>query len=414
MTAQTRSHPGLWTAGLTALLLPLATGCTQVAVRAREAIQPAATAQTAPATADDHVQALVKLGPRVAGTPTAERASHYLLEQFRQAGYVTEVQPFTYSKYEDLGSSLIVNGAAIAGQALNGSRPGSPSAQLVVVPNLGRPSDFARVNVKGAIALVRRGAIPFSQKASNAAQAGAIGVVIVNNEPGELHGTLQSAVAIPVLALSQESGSRLLQSPATVVQLKVNTRDRSVTGRNVIAHKAGVTQPSLILGAHYDSVPGSPGANDNASGTATVLTLAHKLAATPSADRTWFIAFDGEEDGLQGSRAFVRQAQPQFLAQLKGMVNFDMVGVNRTLHIQGSSSLVSLAQSANLQATPASGGDASDHASFAAQRVPILFFYRGMEPNYHKPTDRSVSPQLLDETVRSAVKTVQQITQSTR
>jgi hypothetical protein len=54
------------------------------------------------------VQTLVEFGPRVAGTAATERTSSYLVQQYHQAGYVTSVQTFTYSKFVDQGSHLTV------------------------------------------------------------------------------------------------------------------------------------------------------------------------------------------------------------------------------------------------------------------------------------------------------------------
>lgn len=358
------------------------------------------------------VQALVAFGPRVAGTPVMDQASTYLLEEYRKAGYVAQVQTFTYSKFQDLGSTLTVGDMTISGRALNGSLARKLRAPLVTVPNVGRPTDFASVNVKGAIAIVRRGEIRFLQKAQNAAAAGAVGLVIVNTESGNLSGTLGGAIPIPVLALSGEQGKPLLVSEAgrsrvgnsqnepLYVSLNVNTRDGLVTGRNVVAHLEGVTKPSVLLGAHYDSVVGSPGANDNASGTAVVLEIARNLSGTPLARQAWFVAFDGEEDGLRGSRAFVKAAGPQFLSRLKAMLNFDMVGVNNQLGVGGASSLTALALAVNPKISTFPSNDSSDHAPFAAAKVPVLFFYRGQEPNYHSPNDKQVDPRLIDETVR--------------
>ncbi|MEW5861927.1 MAG: M28 family peptidase [Cyanobacteriota bacterium] len=374
--------------------------------------KPPAQIPSQPGRASADVRALVALGPRVAGTPVMDKASTYLLEEYRKAGYVAQVQTFTYSKFQDLGSTLTVGSMTIPGRALKGSLARKLKAPLVVVPNVGRPDDFASVNVKGAIAIVRRGEIRFLQKAQNAAAAGAAGLIIVNTESGNFSGTLGGAIPIPVLALSGEQGKPLLASEAgrarvgnrqnelLEVSLNVNTREGLITGRNVVAYLEGVTKPSVLLGAHYDSVVGSPGANDNASGTAVVLEIARNLSDTPLARQAWFVAFDGEEDGLHGSRAFVKAAQPQFLSGLKAMLNFDMVGVNDQLRVGGASSLTALAKAADpeISTFPSSGG--SDHTSFAAAGVPILFFYRGQEPNYHSPKDKQVDSRLLNETVR--------------
>jgi Zn-dependent M28 family amino/carboxypeptidase len=170
-----------------------------------------------------------------------------------------------------------------------------------------------------------------------------------------------------------------------------------------------VTAPKIILGGHYDSVPGSPGANDNASGTAVVLALARNLSNTPTARQAWFIAFDGEEDGLHGSRAFVNAAEPQFLSGLKAMVNFDMVGVNNQLGIGGTSSLTAFARNIDPKVKTFGSSGGSDHASFANKNVPVLFFYRGDEPNYHTPNDKKVDPKLLNETTQVALDLIKRI-----
>lgn len=385
------------------------TGCVQSRALDSQAQAQPTLAQAAPQSQSD-VEALVKLGPRVAGTSTNEQASNYLVEQYRKAGYVTKIQPFTYTKFLDQGSTLTVNGQAIAGRALRGTVPGTAIARLVVVPNVGRAEDFAATNVKGAIALIRRGEIPFGEKAKNAAEAGAIAVVLVNNQPGSVSGTLNQEVKIPVMALSAEDGNNLVNASSTAsATLSVKAGRQTVTGRNVIAHLPGVTQPKVVLGGHYDSVSGSPGANDNASGTAVVLDVARRVAQTPMARQTWFVAFDGEEDGLHGSRAFVKEAAPQFLRSLSGMLNFDMVGVNDRLQVGGSRSLTQLVQNPQIVTSELGNSQSSDHASFAAAGVPVLFFHRGIEPNYHKPSDRAVNPALLNQTTEAALTVLQQL-----
>lgn len=384
-------------------------------VKAQDTRSPLAQQALPRANAD--VEALVQMGPRVAGTPVIEQASRYLMAEFRQAGYVTSVQTFTYEKFDDQGSSLSVNGNSLKGLALRGSAAGSSTARLVVVPSVGRSTDFAQVNVKGAIAITRRGEIPFAEKTQNAIAAGAIGLVIVNNAADDFMGTLTQQSAIPVLGISGERGKSLLeqaQPEQANVTLTVNAGQRRVTGRNVVAHLEGVSQPQMLVGGHYDSVPGSPGANDNASGTAVVLAIARNLARTPQARNVWFVAFDGEEDGLHGSKAFVEQAAPGFLTSLKGMLNFDMVGLNAQLRVSGSSALTKLAQATASDAvTFGSSSGGSDHASFAAKGVPVLFFHRGVEPNYHKPTDTKVDPKLLDETTEAALKVIEEVLTAT-
>ncbi len=398
MQLQNSPKKKLLVAGISILSLAVA-GCSQ-AIDAQPFKQTQSPVAIKSENAD--VQALVNFGARVAGTPATEKASNYLLQEYRKAGYVAEIQTFSYPKFVDLGSNLIIDGKAIVGKALNGSQSAKLAAPLVVVPNFGRKEDYATVKVKGAIALVKRGEIRFLEKAQNAAHAGAVGLVIVNTKPGNLLGTLGGDVKIPVLALTNETGKSLLNAAPTQrqVNLAVNTRQGNITGRNVIARLPDVRTPKVILGGHYDSVVDSPGANDNASGTAVVLAIARKAAKTPLARQAWFIAFDGEEDGLHGSKAFVKSAKPEFLQGLKGMLNFDMVGVNDRLLVGGTQSLTKLAKSTNPTIATFGNPGGSDHASFSSAGVPVLFFYRGEDPNYHSPGDRQVDAKLLEETAQ--------------
>lgn len=358
-----------------------------------------------PNSAEADVQALVSFGPRVPGSPASEQARTYLIAEYRQAGYVTELGSFTYPKFEDLGSALSVGGVRLEGRALKGSLAGQVTASLVVVPGVGRPNDFAAVDVTGAIAIVRRGEIPFLEKARNATGAGAVGLVIVNTSSNEFSGMLQAEVNIPVLGLSGKQGEPLLETANTQplrATLDVNARVNTVTGYNIIAHLPDVKQPKVLLGGHYDSVAKSPGANDNASGTAVVLELARRLVDTPLVHQAWFVAFDGEEDGLQGSKAFVKTADPQFLSNLKAMLNFDMVGVNEQLLVGGTEPLTTLARKIDPKVSTISDTGASDHKSFSDAKVPVLFLYRGQDPNYHSPNDTVVDPKFLEATAQIA------------
>jgi len=99
------------------------------------------------------------------------------------------------------------------------------------------------------------------------------------------------------------------------------------TGVNVIGTRPGKTKPGehVLMGAHYDHIPGCPGADDNATGTAAVLELARVLSKA-SFDRTLVAAcFDEEETGLLGSKAYVARALKTG-ENIVGVMVFDMIG----------------------------------------------------------------------------------------
>ena len=83
----------------------------------------------------------------------------------------------------------------------------------------------------------------------------------------------------------------------------------TTTGINLILKLPGRCPelPPLLVGAHYDGPPQSPGADDNASGVAALLELAHRWRDAPPRRPVWLVAFDQEEEGLLGSQALAQQ-----------------------------------------------------------------------------------------------------------
>ncbi|MHB8079936.1 MAG: M28 family peptidase, partial [Candidatus Krumholzibacteriia bacterium] len=186
--------------------------------------------------------------------------------------------------------------------------------------------------------------------------------------------------------------------------------------RNVIGRLPGrgaLASRWLVIGAHYDHLgpvrgegPGGryhPGADDNASGVAVLVEVARRLAAAeaaggggPAARAVVFVAFAGEEDGLQGSARFVRDL-PAPRDSLDAMLNLDSVGRlrDRRLYVAGvgtSPALPALVAAADVAAgldleISRGGWEASDHVSFNAIGVPVLFLLTGPHEQYHSPAD---------------------------
>ena len=213
--------------------------------------------------------------------------------------------------------------------------------------------------------------------------------------------------------------------PNVRVSLKTVLVREKQTGRNVIAYipattpLTGIARPWIAVGAHYDhlgrgdrgnSLAGRdeagmihPGADDNASGSATVLAIADSLAKQPKRTRNVLVAlWSGEEIGLVGSNAFINMpAVP--LNQIEAYLNFDMVGRMQdnklTAQATGTSPMwPSLLEKANVVA----GFDLTlapdpyqptDVASFNQAGVPCLTFTTGAHPDYHKPSD---TPDKID------------------
>ena len=97
--------------------------------------------------------------------------------------------------------------------------------------------------------------------------------------------------------------------------------------KNIVAEKKGMTSPHrvFILGAHYDTVPGSPGADDNASAIAVLLEVARNIQTAPLEGTVRLIAFSLEEYNFVGSTHYVEKFQ-RGEEKILGMISLEMVG----------------------------------------------------------------------------------------
>jgi Zn-dependent M28 family amino/carboxypeptidase len=99
-----------------------------------------------------------------------------------------------------------------------------------------------------------------------------------------------------------------------------------IEGINLLQKFSGTDQcPPVLIGAHYDSVPGSPGADDNASAVAVLLELSRLLSIEPLRLPVWLVAFDLEEWRMQGSKALARSLKRERL-KLSWMASLEMLG----------------------------------------------------------------------------------------
>jgi aminopeptidase YwaD len=240
-------------------------------------------------------------------------------------------------------------------------------------------------------------------------------VIIFNHRDASYTGNLSGESPIPAVTLSGTDGQALrerVQNGPVRIGVVVDAETTTRQSRNVVAMRPGRRAEAIVIGAHFDSVPAGPGANDNASGTATVLELARYFAQRDYPYTLYFVAFGAEEIGLRGSRHFVDALPGGAPSSLRAMINLDMVGVGDQERFSGAAHLVDLASEVadaigfvNYTTNAGSAGGGSDHASFDRAGVPLLFIYRSDDPNYHSPRDRAefVDPDALALAGRLAI-----------
>jgi hypothetical protein len=190
---------------------------------------------------------------------------------------------------------------------------------------------------------------------------------------------------------------------------------------NLIATRGDVEpgQPWLLVGAHLDTVPGAPGAEDNASGIGVLLTLADALSDRRSRLPVVLVVFGSEEprgptddDHHYGSRAFVEALTPGQRSSLRGMVSMDRVGVGSTLPIGSSAQpswlrgeLIRAAQRAGVDFVAETGQRSSDHWSFVRAGLYGVRLGGTSYAGYHNAGDvpTVINPAQLERTARTVL-----------
>jgi Zn-dependent M28 family amino/carboxypeptidase len=300
-------------------------------------------------------------GTRVAGSPGYEASVRYVAGKLRDAGYEVRIQNFTFDAFEQRTDSVFERISPDPETYTEGvdedfltteySGSGDVTAPLVpaggiIIPSPGGSMSGCSANhfadfPEGSVALVQRGTCTFRQKAQNAQEAGAVGVVIFNegNEDpaddrlGPISGTLNPPqFSLPVIATSYAVGQELYnlaQQGDVRVHLKVDADVVTTPGTNVLANtRQGRADRTIVVGAHLDSVEEGPGINDNGSGTSTILEVAlqmSKLGIKPN-NRVRFAFWGAEEAGLIGSEHYVESLSNNQLDQIALNLNFDMLG----------------------------------------------------------------------------------------
>ncbi|MEM6314038.1 MAG: M20/M25/M40 family metallo-hydrolase, partial [Planctomycetota bacterium] len=291
------------------------------------------------------------------------------------------------------------------------------------------------------------------RKARAAERAGAAALLIVNppmyhddQPPLQGFGSFggRQRVGIPVMHIAPDAAEKLLASAElpdlTTLQKKIDSTGKpaSQTGKpvevagswqaeeqtayekNVVTLLPGegpLADEFIVIGGHYDHIGSGEygsrtrsntvhfGADDNASGTATVMALAELLAeeGNPEGRSVFFVLFSAEEIGLIGSRRWVEDL-PVEQDQVVAMLNYDMLGrpAERVLQVGGVATSDDF-EPLLAEAIPAAGLDwkdtgaamdgRSDHANFDRVGIPAMFFFGSLHDDYHTERD---TPDKLD------------------
>jgi Zn-dependent M28 family amino/carboxypeptidase len=197
--------------------------------------------------------------------------------------------------------------------------------------------------------------------------------------------------------------------------MSANVKSRRVNVRNVVAMIEGETPGEYVaVGAHMDHMGMDNGkiwngADDNASGTIAVMTIAKAFAASGVKPKRTilFCTWTGEEKGLLGSEYFTLYPPVGKIADYKFYMNFDMIardvatdtaknmaGITYTKAYpkleeisKGALDQYKINLNLRIQSSEAPTGG-SDYTAFTANKIPVIAWMAAMHPDYHQPSDQ--------------------------
>ncbi len=397
------------------------------------------------------------LAGRGNGDPGLERAVAYVARAYRKLGLRPKVQRYAWvARVKRTEAAAVLGGRPLTWGRDVEALGYSAGADLKALPlrfvgcglRAGAYDDlgdlkgraaviFRRLPEAAAFAQVKRAETALLSRIRACEAAGAAAILLVEEGdaprtlgreegPTELHlpilslpaRTLAPWLDLPALrARLVETGLPQTSEPGATLDLKLALAREEVQLPNLAVLLPGrnpkLRDQIIAVGAHLDhlghgerhSAAGEagrgqihPGADDNGSGSVMTLELARRFKRQRPARPILFLHFSGEEEGLLGSAAWTRNPTVP-LAQIKFMVNLDMVGrldkARPTLLMGGLGAPKAALERARTFAPEglALGTDVgaavggSDHMSFSASKIPTFFFFSGLHQDYHKPTD---------------------------
>lgn len=282
-------------------------------------------------------------GNRATGNPGFDRSVEFVAETLRSKGFDVTMPEFDMEAFRAKSVAVTVAGLPVAADAIwytTASPPGGASGPLVAARPGETPgctaADYAGLDVRGAVVLVDRGGCFFIEKAHAAADAGAVALVVANNDDAEVIYAGMSPgddSRIPVVGVTKVVGQQLRRNPGPAT-VAVDSAIVEITTRSVIAQTTtGNTANVVMVGGHLDSVETGPGINDNGTGVAAILETALQMGSSPDVTNAVRFAFwAGEEEGLFGSLAYLRALDVEALKDIALYLNFDMLGSPNTCY----------------------------------------------------------------------------------
>lgn len=297
-----------------------------------------------------HVQALAGIGYRFVGTAGDKASIQYVEDQMRSYGLEVRETPLRALTFEDERSLLKI---LSTGEELEGVTPlfspstpeGGIEAEVVLVGD-GQDEDYQGRDVKGKIVVLTEETLGYSKFwlgsfADRAARAGAVGMIFIHPMPWPYRMSMEAGNSdlgrrfcermLPAVCISAVGGLRVMHALGTGrCRVRMETRNLTEERESVIisGFLRGTELPEERVGilAHRDNAI-APGANDNGSGTGTLLEVARVLSRTRPRRTLEFISTTAEEDATPGAWTYCQVYREDLVGKMKALLDMDMISV---------------------------------------------------------------------------------------
>ncbi|KAF4447730.1 putative leucine aminopeptidase 2 [Fusarium austroafricanum] len=267
------------------------------------------------------------------------------------------------------------------------------------------------VDVKGKIALIKRGKCHFASKLKLAKDNGASAAIIFNDNPNQTAGSGSLGAEnfgklAPVGIITYDQGiswvERIKDGETLEISLTIDVlTEKRETWQIIADTKKGDSNNIVMLGAHLDSIQEGPGINDNGSGVAALLSIAESIKKYKHFKNKLRFAFWGaEESGMIGSTKYVSNLSQEEAKKIRFYYNYDMIAspkpyyivyADSDAHKAGAKYLFEYLTEKGYPAEYAPFGASSDYVGFLQLGIPSSGIFTGagapQDACYHTPCD---------------------------
>lgn len=387
----------------------------------------------------NHIRLLAsdQMEGRLSGSDGEKKSANYIREQFKKFGLEPKgttdfFQYFDIKEGKQLNQDnfLSINGNTIKLNQDYYPLFASPNSEIksstsLALKEAGTPWCFDIKDLMDANNGDQTMDQLIAAKAKDAMSKGATALVLYTSASSVEKYTFNTShpeeiLALPAVFILPHAAKKYLNDASAMLDINLRTdlSDKKRKAVNVIGFIDKRAPLTVVIGAHFDHLGHGEdgnsrelekrgaihyGADDNASGTAALIELAHLIKESGLKNYNYlFIAFSAEELGLLGSKYFIQYPTID-VQKINYMINMDMIGrlndSSRSVIVGGYGTSPSWSSLYNLKGKhhlysdnlvfhfDSSGIGPSDHTSFYLKNIPVLYYFTGLHQDYHKPSD---------------------------